>query len=133
MFHKCKVITNIENKLLNYVLCVGSVYPLRQRRCKTYSSTSIQIVGIHVILNFIVQKWYGNKFMFDWKKIKLLLNMLTINKFVRGKISLFHTKNCSSENYWQETFHWRYLPNNDSENKCFHRNRSSLSFMTNVA
>ena len=34
-----------------------------------YSSTSIQIVGIHVIFNFIVQKWYGNKFMFDWKKL----------------------------------------------------------------
>lgn len=65
LFHKCKVIINIENKLLNYVLFVGSVYPLRQRRCKMYSSTSIQIVGIHVILNFIVQKWYGKKFMFD--------------------------------------------------------------------
>ena len=49
MFHKCKVITNIENKLLNYVLFVGSVYPLRHRRCKMYSSTSIQIVGIHVL------------------------------------------------------------------------------------
>ena len=45
--------------------------------------------------------------------------MLTINKFVRGKISLFHTKNCSSENSWQETFHWRYLPKNDSENNVF--------------
>ena len=45
--------------------------------------------------------------------------MLTINKFVWGKISMFHTKNCSSENSWQETFHWRYLPKNDSENNVF--------------